>query len=75
MGNSLSFFPNPNKTGIRIKVIGVDNNSPNTSEIAAGLRYCAVSEVSISRGNNPHTVVVVVRKIACILLLPASSNA
>ena len=56
-------------------MIGVANNSPNTSETAAGLRYCACSEVSLSNGSKPHTVVAVVRKIARKRLLPAEISA
>ena len=63
------------RTGMRISVIVVANNSPKAKDIAAGIRYCACSEVSSISGVRPAMVVVVVRKIALNRPKPASFNA
>lgn len=47
--------------GIKISVTAVAKISPNTKDTAAGLRYCACSEVSLNKGNSPQTVVIVVK--------------
>ncbi|UZJ42581.1 hypothetical protein OO006_06430 [Prosthecochloris sp. SCSIO W1101] len=50
-------------------------STPHAIEIAAGIKYCACSEVSESKGVNPQTVVTVVRMIARKRLPPDRTNA
>lgn len=62
-------------TGTMKSVIGVAKSTPQASEIAAGIKYCACSEVSKRSGISPQTVVIVVRMIARKRPLPDIINA
>lgn len=61
-------------TGTMSNVMGVAKSSPHAMDRAAGIRYCACSDVSNSSGISPHTVVTVVRKMARSRVPPACSK-
>jgi hypothetical protein len=60
-----------NNTGIKNSVISVEKTRPYARETAAGIKYCACSEVSFSKGYKPAKVVIVVRNMALNRLVHA----
>lgn len=58
-------------TGTSMSIRTLAKISPKAKETAAGMRYCTCSEVSLSSGANPITVVIVVVPLLQVLVSPS----